>query len=333
MPDSLLLIAEIGSVHDGSFGNAQKLIELATECGATAVKFQTHIAEAETLANAPSPRYFQTESRIEYFHRTSFSLEQWKQLKAKADDCNIFFLSSPFSLEAVDLLEEIEIEMYKIPSGEVTNIPMLEKIANLRKPVLLSSGMSNWDELDQAVQIFQEKCELTVMQCSSTYPCLPEQVGLNLLQEMQERYHCHIGFSDHTLGCAAPIAAVALGATVIEKHFTFSKRMYGSDALHSMEPNEFQNLANALQEVWQMKQAPVDKNQLTPYVEMKEIFQKSIVGVADLAKGTVIGIEQMAFKKPGTGIPAADYKKYLGCTLAHEWKKNTLLTKQHFSSE
>ena len=148
-----IIIAEIGSVHDGSFGNALKLIELAAKCGADCVKFQTHIAEAESLPSAPNPAYFKDESRIDYFKRTSFNLEQWKKLKAKAKECNILFISSPFSLEAVDLLEKIELDIYKIPSGEVTNIPLLEKIKKTKKPVLLSSGMSDWAEIDTAFKL------------------------------------------------------------------------------------------------------------------------------------------------------------------------------------
>ena len=216
-----MLIAEIGSVHDGSFGNACKLIELAGVCGADAVKFQTHIADAETLINAPSPNYFKSESRFDYFKRTSFNKDQWIELKKLSESCGLIFLSSPFSIEAAELLESLNVKVYKIPSGEITNIPLLEKIASFKKPVFLSSGMSNWKELDIAFSIFNDHCELTIMQCSSMYPCPPENIGLNVLQELQQRYGCPVGFSDHSLGFAAPIAAAALGATVIEKHFTF----------------------------------------------------------------------------------------------------------------
>ena len=170
------IIAEIGSVHDGSFGGACKLIEAAAACGADAVKFQTHIAEAESLPNAPSPAYFNAEPRLAYFKRTGFTPEQWRKLAECAKSVGIIFLSSPFSLEAVDLLETIDMPVYKIPSGEVTNIPLLERVAQTGKPVLLSSGMSDWKELDAAVRIFKDKVPLTVLQCSSAYPCPPERV-------------------------------------------------------------------------------------------------------------------------------------------------------------
>ena len=323
-----MLIAEIGSVHDGSFGNAKKLIKLAAECGADAVKFQTHIASAETLYDAPAPKYFRDEPRYSYFERTGFSLEQWHELSNFASSHEIVFLSSPFSEEAVDLLEEIGMDCYKIPSGEVSNLPLLEYVASKGKPVFLSSGMSNWKELDDAVQVFQDKCKLTVMQCSSAYPCEAKDVGLNVLSEIEARYRTAVGFSDHTLGLAAPIAAAALGASVIEKHLTFSKAMYGSDAQHSMEPDEFKLLAESLKEVWQIMKNPVDKNDVTAYPEMKKTFQKSIVFNEDLSAGTVLKKCHLSFKKPGTGVPAAEYRNIIGQQITTDVRKD-----QFFSGE
>lgn len=320
-----LIIAEIGSVHDGSFGNANKLIETAAGCGADCVKFQTHIAVAESLPNAPNPDYFRDESRIEYFERTSFSLDQWKKLKETADHCKVLFLSSPFSLEAVDMLEKVGIFAYKIPSGEVTNIPLMEKIAGIGKPVIISSGMSNWKELDAAIDVFSDKCDITVMQCSSVYPCLPEQVGLNVIAEIKERYKCKVGFSDHTIGFSAAISAAALGTTVIEKHFTFSKRMYGSDAKNSMEPIEFTLFCTEVKNVWKMLKHPVDKNDTSTYKEMKKIFQKSIVSACNIPKGTILEMKHLAFKKPGDGIPAKNYKEVLGCKTSRSIEVNKKL--------
>ena len=217
------IIAEVGSVHDGSFGNAGKLIDAAAACGADAVKFQTHIAEAETLADAPSPSYFRAEPRQAYFRRTGFTEDQWRGLADRAASRGMMFLSSPFSLEAVDLLESIGVPLYKVPSGEITNLPLLERLAETGKPVLLSSGMSSWDELDAAVRVFAAAGPLTILQCSSVYPCPPERVGLNVMLEMRARYGVPVGYSDHTMGAAAPLAAAALGASVIEKHFAFSR--------------------------------------------------------------------------------------------------------------
>lgn len=309
------IIAEIGSVHDGSFGNALRLIDAAAAAGADAVKFQTHIAEKESLPDAPAPTYFSAEPRIDYFRRTAFTAGQWAALAARADSVGAVFLSSPFSAEAVDLLEETGIVGYKVPSGEVTNIPLLERIAATGKPVLLSSGMNDWAELDRAVEGLAGSGPVTLMQCSSEYPCAPEHVGLNVLAEMRERYGLPVGFSDHTLGLAAPFAAAALGAVVIEKHFAFSRLMYGSDAQHSMEPDEFRMLADGLREIWRMTASPVDKNDIGRYADMKRVFEKSVVTARPAAAGTIITSDMLAFKKPGDGIPAADYRELIGRTV------------------
>ncbi|MCM0018587.1 MAG: N-acetylneuraminate synthase family protein [Tagaea sp.] len=309
------LIAEIGSVHDGSFGNALKLIEAAAAAGADAVKFQTHIASAETLRDAPMPPYFKGEPRFEYFERTGFTPAQWRALKAACEAARVTFLSSPFSLEAVDLLEDVGVGAYKIPSGEVSNLPLLEKIARTGKPALLSSGMSDWVELDAAVAALRKGGPLCVLQCSSAYPCPPERVGLNVIGEMRARYGCAVGFSDHTLGYAAPAAAATLGADTVEKHFTFSRAMYGSDAANSMEPAEFAVLSAMLREIRAMRASPVDKSDTAPYRDMKRIFEKSVVSARDLAAGAALTEADFAFKKPGDGIPAARWRELLGRTL------------------
>jgi len=328
--DGNLLIAEIGSVHDGSFGNAQKAIEAVAAAGADAVKFQTHIAEAETLASAPNPPYFNAESRMDYFRRTGFTLNQWRQLAAHARAHKVRFLSSPFSLEAVDLLEEAGVGAYKIPSGEVANIPLLERVAETKKPVFLSSGMSNWAELDAAVEALRPGGPITIMQCSSAYPCPPEQVGLNVIGEMRTRYGIDVGYSDHTMGFAAPIAAAALGAKVIEKHFTFSRLMYGSDAKHSMEPTDFAVLAAALKETWASLASPVDKADATPYASMKKTFEKSVVTGVAIPAGTTIERKHLAFKKPGTGINASRYREIVGRRTRSTLPADHLLTEEDF---
>lgn len=309
------VIAEIGSVHDGSFGNAQKLIEAAAAAGADCVKFQTHVPRAETLADAPVPGYFRAEPRLEYFERTGFSLDQWRALAAAAKAAGVSFLSSPFALEAVDLLEEVGVEAFKIPSGEVTNLPLLRRIAATRKPVLLSSGMSTWSELAAAVSVLQPAAPLCLMQCTSAYPCPPEQVGLNNLDEIRTRFPgVALGYSDHTLGVAAGVAAATLGAMVIEKHFTFSQLMYGSDARHSMEPAEFKGFCQAVREAWVMRLSPVDKDRLAAEQlgDMKRIFEKSVVAARPLPGGTLITEADMAFKKPGDGISAARSQELVG---------------------
>ncbi|MBC8508587.1 MAG: N-acetylneuraminate synthase family protein [Anaerolineales bacterium] len=329
--NSTFIIAEVGSVHDGSFGNATKLIEAAAECGVDAVKFQAHISEAETLPDAPMPPYFKGEPRFEYFRRTGFSLDQWKELKSHCDDHNVIFLSSPFSEEAVDLLESVGVPQYKIPSGEVTNLPMLEKIARLGKPVILSSGMSAWDELDRAVGVIQKyNQQLTVLQCTSEYPCPYEQVGLNVMMEMAERYQVPVGLSDHTLTNYAVFAAVTLGAAVIEKHFTFSRKMYGSDALHSLEPVEMTDLVQGVQAIEAMMANPVEKDWVQPYAEMKRIFEKSLVAQVDISAGTVLTRDLIGIKKPGTGISAARVDEFLGKKVCNDILSGEIFAEDDF---
>ena len=323
-----LILAEIGSVHDGSFGNACKLVEAAAASGADVVKFQTHIAAAETLPNAPQPPYFKGEPRFQYFERTGFSRCQWKQIRDLCRSCSVEFLSSPFSIEAVEFLEVVGVDVYKIPSGEVTNLPMLEVIASTNKPVLLSSGMSNWAELDAAVDVLGPGGPLCIMQCTSAYPCPPERVGLNVIGEMQSRYGLPVGFSDHTMGCAASFAAASMGASVIEKHFTFSRLMYGSDAAHSMEPDEFKEFCAGLREIWAMLDHPVNKDDLEPYREMKRIFEKSLVSLRPISAGEKLGRDNVGFKKPGEGISAARWKEFEGRRVVREVEGDRLILEE-----
>ncbi len=320
------IIAEIGSTHDGSFGNAKCAIEVAAECGADAVKFQTHIAEAETLPNAPMPPFFKGEPRLEYFQRTGFTIEQWTELKAYSEEKGLTFLSSPFSVEAVEMLETLGVERYKIPSGEVTNLPMLERIGQTGKPVILSSGMSPWSELDEAVEtITKSHSNLTVLQCTTEYPCPPERVGLNVMQEMKARYNLPVGLSDHTLSNAAALAAVTLGASVVEKHFTLSKRLYGSDARNSAEPPQFAELVDHIREIETILSNPVDKTEATQFTEMKEVFQKSVVTTVDIAEGVPITRQMLAIKKPGTGIPPKRLDEVVGSRALRNIPANSVL--------
>ncbi len=321
------IIAEVGSVHDGSFGNALKLIEAAAACKVDAVKFQTHIAEAETIRNAPMPPYFKGEPRYEYFQRTGFSEEKWRELKAHCEAQGVRFLSSPFSSEAVDLLERVGVDSYKVGSGEITNIPMLERIAQTGKPVLLSSGMSTWAELDEAVNtILRQHDRVTVLQCTSEYPCPYEEVGLNIMLEMKARYGLPVGLSDHTLTNYASLAAVMMGATVIEKHFTFSRLMYGSDARHSLEPAEMADLVNGVRACEVMLTAQVDKDAMAGRLrEMKNIFEKSVVALVDIEPETVLTRDMLGIKKPGTGIPARQYNDVIGRRTARKIVKDTVL--------
>lgn len=325
MTTGIYIVAEAGMNHDGSLGTAGRLVDVAAECGVDAVKFQLHDASAETTADAPTPSYFGAEPRFSYFERTAFDDEQWRSLRARCKGRGIEFVCSPFSVEAVDRLEEIGVDRYKVGSGEVTNVPLLERLAAAGKPVLVSSGMSSWAELDRAVELLRP-LPLTVLQCTSEYPCPPEHVGLNAMLEMRERYGAPVGLSDHTLGTAACVAAAALGAAAVEKHFTLSKQMYGPDASMSLEPDELAGLVRDVREVERMLTAPVDKDDLAGVAEMKRIFEKSVVTTRAIEAGAVIRPEMVAVKKPGTGIPAARLREVVGLRSTRAIAADTVLT-------
>jgi N,N'-diacetyllegionaminate synthase len=327
----ILIIAEAGMNHDGSLGNACRMVDIAANCGAGAIKFQTHISAAETLRDAPMPPYFKGEPRFEYFERTAFSRERWVQLKAYCDKMKIGFLSSPFSIEAVDLLEDVGIDQYKIPSGEITNLPYLDAIAQTGKPILLSSGMSNWDELDAAVNLIRcHHDHLTLLQCTSDYPCEYGNVGLNVMLDMKERFATPVGLSDHTLSNYASFAAVSMGASVIEKHFTLSRNLYGSDAKHSLEPEGLADLVEGIRAIEVMLTTQVDKNAIGKFRVMKETFEKSLVSLVPIQAGMEIKPKMIGIKKPGTGIPAAKYGEVIGRQAVRDIDADVLLQEEDF---
>jgi sialic acid synthase SpsE len=322
----VFIIAEIGMSHDGSQGQAKAFIDAAAETGVDAVKFQTHIAEVETLRDAPTPPYFTDEPRYEYFKRTAFNLEEHIILKNHAESKGLEFISSPFSLEAVELLEKVEVMTYKIPSGEVTHLPLLERVAKTGKKILLSSGMSSYSELDEAVNaILRYNKNLVILQCTSKYPCPYEDVGLNLLEEFNKRYKLPVGLSDHTPGIYGSLSAVVLGATVIEKHFTISKKLYGPDAKYSLEPHEFKQLVDGIRAIEIMLENPVDKDDITKFKEMKNTFQKSIVSLVDIPKGTEITREMITTKKPGGGLHPRYFEVMIGKKVKQEIKKDSVI--------
>ncbi len=329
MPHHVEIIAEVGNSHEGSLGLAKCCIKAAADAGVDTVKFQTHIFDAESLPDAPNPPYFKDESRKEYFDRTAFDEAGWRKLKEYAEqECGVRFLSSPFSLEAVDLLEAVGVERYKIPSGEVSNIPYLIRLGETGKPVLLSSGMSRWEELDAAVETLKTHgCpEIVLLQCTSRYPCPPEQAGLNNIALLRERYGLPVGFSDHTQGPAVAVVALTLGAVAVEKHFVLSKRMYGPDAPFSAEPDELAELVAQLRDAEKALQASVDKDAMAADLSgMKEVFEKSIVTARALQAGTTLTLDDLRFKKPGDGVPASRYEAFLGKTMTCDVPANVRL--------
>ncbi len=310
------LIAEVAQAHDGSLGMAQAYIDAAADAGVDAIKFQTHIATAESTARETFrvPVFPQDKTRFDYWQRTSFTLEQWKYLADRARSKGLIFLSSPFSIAAVDLLKKCGVPAWKIASGEVSNLPLLEHIAETGLPVLLSSGLSSWDELQTAAKFFSDRrIPLAMMQCTSAYPCPPETWGLNLLGEMRSAFQCPVGLSDHSGSLAPSLAAVTLGANVIEFHLTFHRGMFGPDVASSLTVEQAKELVGMIRTLEKALASPVDKNKASQdAARIRILFTKSVVAAQSLPAGTILERKHLDFKKPGDGIPAHQYPELLG---------------------
>ena len=324
-----LIIAEVGIGHDGSLGLAHAYIDAIAQTGADGVKFQTHIASAESTLSEPFRVNFsyQDATRYQYWNRIEFTETQWKGLADHARKQGLLFLSSPFSLEAVELLIRIGTPMWKIASGEVSNKPMLDRIAETKQPILLSSGMSCLDEMDLVIRNLQSKdVPLAVLQCTTSYPCPPEKIGLNMLQVIRDRYKCAVGLSDHSGTIYPGLAAATLGADVIEAHVVMSRQMFGPDVPASVTTDEFGQLVQGIRFVERMLAHPVDKNELaTEANELREIFTKSLVARTILEPGTLISSEHLVAKKPGTGIPVERMPEIIGRKLRRRVDADELL--------
>lgn len=314
--DSCLIVGEVAQTHDGSLGTAHRFVDAIANAGADAVKFQTHIASEESTPKEPWRIKFspQDDTRFEYWQRMEFTKEQWAGLKKHADERGILFMSTPFSEQAVDLLAEIGMKVWKIGSGEVGNVPLLKKASSFGDPMILSSGMSGWDELDAAVNTVRNAgAPLAVLQCTSAYPCPPEKIGLNVLDVMRKRYNVPVGLSDHSGNIYAGLAAVSLGAKVLEVHVAFSREMFGPDVPASVTTAELRQLVDGARQIERMIFVSVDKDYSAHELkELRNIFTKSIVAIRDIAPGTVLTAEHFTLKKPGTGLPASRLPDLIG---------------------
>ncbi|WP_298556311.1 N-acetylneuraminate synthase family protein [uncultured Algibacter sp.] len=314
-----LIIAEIGQAHNGSIDSAHSYIDALAKTGVDAVKFQTHIADAESSIYEPFRIKFsdQDATRFDYWKRMEFSLNEWKDLKKHCDDVGLEFMSSPFSNAAVDLLEQVGVKRYKIGSGEVTNFLLLERISQTKKPVILSSGMSSFIELDAAVNFLKEKhIETSVLQCTTAYPTQPEEYGLNVITELKERYNIPVGFSDHSAKIETCVAAFALGAEILEFHAVLNRQVFGPDTTSSLTIQEIEVLVKALRNIEIANQFNIDKNDTSKFSELKVIFEKSLAVNKDLDKGHIIEFEDLEAKKPANkGMKASEFRRVIGTRL------------------
>jgi N-acetylneuraminate synthase len=318
----VVTIAEVGMAHDGSLGAAHAYVDAVAECGATAVKFQTHIADQESTSQERFrvQVFPQDATRYDYWSRTEFSKEQWIELAEHAKARNVIFLSSAFSALAVEWLMECEVPAWKVASGELTNFPMLQMMAETGKPLLISSGMSNWRELDETLEfIARHNGTYAIFQCTTSYPCPPEKWGLNVIPEMIRRYGCPVGLSDHSGSIVPGIAAVALGAAMLEFHVAFSKRQFGPDAPASLTLEQVTELVQGVKQLKEAMNRPCDKDAQAQLLRpLHDLFTKSVVAARSLSAGHVVAKQDLAYKKPGTGISAKLADQLVGKTLKRD---------------
>ncbi|QYA27125.1 N-acetylneuraminate synthase [Gramella sp. MT6] len=319
------IIAEIGQAHEGSLGLALSYIDVLADAGVDAVKFQVHIADAESSIHEPFRIKFsqQDETRFDYWKRMEFSLQQWRTLKSRCEERGVEFLASPFSNAAVDLLEKLGVKRYKIGSGEVNNLLLLEKIASTGKPVILSSGMSSFEELEKTVTFLKDKgIDYSILQCTTSYPTAPNNYGFNVISELRERFQVPVGFSDHSAKKETCIAATVLGAEILEFHAVFSRKSFGPDASSSLEIEEIRELVKAVRNIDEALENPVDKSNNSRFTDLKGIFEKSLAVNKDLPRGYILRFEDLESKKPkGMGLDASEFQSVIGKKLQRDLKQ------------
>lgn len=312
----VFIIAEIAQAHEGSLGIAHSYIDALANTGVDAVKFQTHIADAESSEFEQFRVNFSYEdkTRFDYWKRMEFTAEQWAGLKEHCEEKGMEFISSPFSIAAVELLERIGVKRYKIGSGEMTNYLMLQKIAETGKPIILSSGMSDLTELDETIS-FLRKWEnpLSLLQCTTAYPTQPEEWGLQMIQFLKERYKMPVGFSDHSANIFAGLAAVTLGAEILEFHVVFNHEMFGPDAKASLTLKQTKSLVDGVRSIEKSLKVDYLKDDVSKFNELKTLFGKSLTTKRAVKAGEIVTINDLESTKPGNkGISAKYFQQIVG---------------------
>ena len=320
------IVAEAGVNHNGDINLAKRLVDVAKEAGADAVKFQTFTAEEIVTESAEKAPYQKEttgaeESQFEMIKRLELSEKDFGELFTYAQEKGIIFLSSPFDKGSVDLLDELGVPAFKIPSGEITNLPLLKYIARKKKPVILSTGMATFGEIEEALAAIRQEGvdEIILLHCVSCYPARIEDMNLRVMGTLRQAFGLPVGLSDHSLGITVPIAAVALGAYAIEKHFTLDKKLPGPDHRASLEPGELKEMVKALRDVEKalgngIKRPTVEEE------ENKKVGRRSIVARVDIPAGAVITEEMLAIKRPGGGLEP----KFISLLIGREAKANII---------
>lgn len=327
----IFIIAEIAQAHEGSLGIAHSYIDALAKTGVDAVKFQTHIANAESSEYEQFRVNFSYEdkTRFDYWKRMEFTAEQWAGLKDHCEEKEMEFISSPFSIAAVELLEQIGVKRYKIGSGEMTNYLMLQKIAETGKPIILSSGMSDLLELDETITLLKKwNNPLSLLQCTTAYPTQPEEWGLQMIPILKERYQIPIGFSDHSADIFAGIAATTLGAEILEFHVVFHPDMFGPDAKSSLTIDQTKKMVEGVHKIQKSLSVDYLKDDVGKFRELKTLFGKSLTTKREVKAGDQVTIDDLETTKPGNkGISAKYFEQIIG----KKWVSN--LPIHHFINE
>lgn len=329
---SVFIIAEAGVNHNGSLEIAKQLVDAAKEAGVDCVKFQTYISKNIVSKNAVKAEYQKQQSEVEesqhdMLKKLELSFDEFIELKDYCELKGITFLSTAFDFDSINFLKSLNMETWKIPSGDITNLPYLIKIAKLNKPIILSTGMSTMNDIENAIRALKENGtgELTVLHCTSEYPTPYKDVNLLAMLTIQNQFNVQIGYSDHTQGIEVPIAAVALGATVIEKHFTLDRNMEGPDHKASLEPDELKKMVESIRHI---ESAKGDGKKAPAQSEKKNmaVARKSIVANKDIKAGEVFTEENLTVKRPGDGINPMRWFDIIGKKAVRDFEEDELIS-------
>tara|TARA_B100000902_G_scaffold376767_1_gene408246 strand:+ start:118 stop:1110 length:993 start_codon:yes stop_codon:yes gene_type:complete len=324
-----MIIAEIGLAHEGSLGIAHSYIDALSSSGVDVVKFQTHIAEAESSKYEKFRVKFsyKDKTRFDYWKRTEFSIDEWAELKKHVEEKNMEFMSTATCVESFDLLEKIGVKRYKVGSGDTNNYLLLEKISSTGKPIIISNGMTSEKDLDKTISFLKnKKNNISLLQCYTSYPTLPQQWGLNEISLLKDKYNIPIGYSDHSGNIYSSLAATALGAEIIEFHVCFDKEIFGPDTKSSITINQVKSLVVGIKEIKESLSVGSINKKDKKLKSIKDIFSKSLALKRDLKKGDKLSIDDLESKKPANmGISAEKFKNLLGKHLKRDMLKGEFL--------
>lgn len=333
MNNKIFIIAEAGVNHNGNINTAFEMIDVAKMSGSDAIKFQTSVPELVMTGYAKKANYQiqsrkENETQLTMAKRLQLPMAAYKKLKLASENSGIEFLSTPFDDSSIDQLQRLDMKKFKIPSGEITNLPYLRHVAQMGKPIIMSTGMASIDEVQAAFNVLLEsgleKDKITILHCNTEYPTPIEDVNLNAMFTIRDKLGVKVGYSDHTLGIEIPIAAAAIGATVIEKHFTLSREMEGPDHRASLEPDELKAMVAAIRNI---EKAMGDGVKKPSKSEMKNILiaRKSIVAKKPIRKGESFTEDNLTVKRPGSGISPMEWDEILGKTADRVYEEDELI--------